>query len=82
MTNFAVSTEPADGLALFGAMISAGEVQTLYMYIYMSGTCDSSRNSALHMALNIALTLIGQYMAADASVTHVGRPSTAMALTI
>ena len=30
MTNFAVSTEPADGLALFGAMISAGEVQTRF----------------------------------------------------
>ena len=38
MTNFAVSTEPADGLALLGVMISADEVQPgsgpLYMYIY------------------------------------------------
>ena len=54
-TNFAFSTEPADGLTLLEAMISAGEVQTsfwsFYMYIYMSGPCDSSRDGALRVSL-------------------------------
>ena len=52
MTNFAVSTEPADGLALLGVMISADEVQTIiHVYIYMSGPSGSSRNGALRVSL-------------------------------
>ena len=64
MTNFAVSTEPADDLALLGVMISADEIQTrfwsiihiyIYIYIYIHTyiyeRAFSSRDGALRVLL-------------------------------
>ena len=72
MTYLAVISEPADGLALLGAMISADEVQTrfwslVHVYIHERALWQFKR-----WGTSIALTHTGQYMAADASSTKTG----------
>ena len=81
MTNFAVSTEPADGLALLSTMVSVDEVQTRFCsLIHVCIHEQVLRQFKKWCTPSIALTLMGQYMAADASSMHEDRSSTATTL--